>query len=292
MKIFYTGGKHHLYEVSFTPKVEALNALNTDQRINYLRMFESKKFISYLRVYNNTKQASKCKEIQPMEYCVPQDLLGNIPYKDIVDSTLVKAVLGPLVMIPHEFTNNLFEAPLMDVTAEISRNHFFVHIMRSTLDNDYVIGQIELPSPFKNPYSEYGRSISDFCVINKKNKHAVAVVSWSTELCDEGNMIDEDEYLYDGVGGTVEFKNQDYATQQAAKEMLRSAGDLTAKLLLDGCQVSQVIIFGMAANYQTSMGNLLKLIIDFKNSKSEVICAYDAIPIEIGINWLLKSISA
>jgi len=80
-----------------------------------------------------------------MEYCIPEDLLANIPGKDVVESELVKAVLGPLVVIPLEFMNKLFKVPLMNVTAETTRNEFFVHITRSSLDDEYFIGQIELP---------------------------------------------------------------------------------------------------------------------------------------------------
>jgi len=50
----------------------------------------------------------------------------------------------------------------------------------------------------------------------------------------------DDGDVYDTSHGAVEFKNDDYATQQTLKEMMKTAGDLVTTVLLQGNQANKV----------------------------------------------------
>ena len=76
------------------------------------------------------------------------------------------------------------------------------------------------------------------------------------------NELDCDEIFgYEIRGETIEFKNDKYtyAIQETSKEMLRAAGDLTTKVLLDRKNVDMIIIYGLAASHYSKFAKLMKL---------------------------------
>ena len=59
----------------------------------------------------------------------------------------------------------------------------------------------------------------------------------------------------------------------AGKEMLKNAGDLSAKILTEDNQIDQITMFGLATNYESGMTKLLKLIINFESLQSRLVCS-------------------
>ena len=116
---------------------------------------------------------------------------------------------------------------------------------------------------YNNPYSEYGCSM---CLIQKSNfKCVVGVTSLHMQI-DEGINISNDdggdEVVFNARSATIEIKNNEYAEQQTKEEMMRNAGDLVAKILFEGNLLQNVIIYGLALNYNIGLVKILKLIID------------------------------
>lgn len=182
--------------------------------------------------------------------------------EDILDKLLIQKALTPYATLAEAMQNEL---PLMEIKAEIVRNEYLAFLLKRVGDM-YKIGNIELPSGFTGSYSEYGKSINDLCIIHKTLYKYAAVISCPNEQLhsEENKWYDRNEdEMYDATCESVECKVRHHAKQQAAKEM-KSAVDLLAMALLEGVLVNEILVYGMAINYEDKMANLLKLRLDFQ----------------------------
>jgi len=160
------------------------------------------------------------------------------------------------------------------------KNEFFFHTMSHLLPSFFCLGRIDIPQ--KNSYSKYGKSRQDLCVIHEKyTTPTAALLSW-VEPADEE---------VDASAGIFEYKNKGYAEQQGLKEMMCAAGNLVAKVLSTGKRPVIVTIYGMAADYATKKGKLLRLDINFHDNIALSYCSDGIISVSKGVNWMLNGIS-
>jgi len=68
-------------------------------------------------------------------------------------------------------------------------------------------------------------------------------------------------------GGVIEFKPKTFDTVQIFNEMLKSAGDLAVKVLMEGEIIDHIIMYGLAANFKECSAKLTILQLDFLNQK-------------------------
>ena len=179
----------------------------------------------------------------------------------------------------------------MKVQDENVKNKFFAHSVSFFLPKCFRLGPITVP--VKKAYSKYGKSRQDLCVFHEKYlSPKAAVLSWvkppSTDT--EALHFIRGE-TNDATFDVFEFKNKGYAEQQAAKEMMCAAGNLTAKVLSIGSRPGNVIVYGIAADYHTKEGKLLVLQIDFCNNTAHTYCSDSVTSIWDGFNWMLSGIS-
>lgn len=304
--ISYAGISYHYYDVSFLPNHVVRKSPEVDNGIPYQTMFEADNLCTYLRSYKTTKPASNCKEyikliLQPSEKFVHKTIL----LKDIIDNDIIQGAVQPLYSQPT-YTHKVFKdaikyMPPVKVIGEVQKNQYFESVIDHLIGDEFIVGHIKFPEAYKHnntAYSTYGRSLNDLCIMHKENynialhkeSYNISCVTFSSDDTGDDDDDLDDAHVSYGRSGTVEFKLKEYAIQQTIKEMLRNAGDLTAKILMEGRIVQEITIYGMAACYNTGLGKLLKLIIDFNANKSKAFCSGDVVTIPTGFNWLLKSI--
>lgn len=262
---------------------------------NYQTMFLSEKFCSYLKVYGETKQASRCKEVVSMTPVKSDVLINEVcNQKVIIPEMLVRRAMQPLYFYGHilELSGDYVPKVTTDfapeITPELAKTEFFTKVLQCVLENTYKIGHIALPDGYKHPYSIYGRSKNDLCIIHKQNYTSAGVINLEDKISED----DEEEELDSHEIGYEEFKNPNtYATQQTIKEMMRASGDLTAKVLIEGKEVDVVIIYGLAASHTTKFAKLLQLKIDFNENTAVSFCSTDLVNMNIALNWLLNAIA-
>ena len=112
------------------------------------------------------------------------------------------------------------------------------------------------------------------CIVHKlyyKNAHC-AVAGIISAMVDK-NQDDEQENKTNQVDkfvaseGVIEFKTKAFNTEQTFKEMLKSAGDLAAKVLIKGEIIDHIIMYGLAANFKEASAKLTILQLDFVNQQ-------------------------
>ena len=132
---------------------------------HYVTMFSSERLCSYLKVYEQTKQASCCKEEIPMTPVQSNVLINEVcNQKVIVPKILVERAMQPLYFYGHLL--ELDEPKIAtnftpEITTELARTKFFTKVLQCVIENTYKIGHIALPNGYKSPYSIYGRSKND-----------------------------------------------------------------------------------------------------------------------------------
>ena len=282
--VLYTGIKHHFYDVSFLPTHHIEDNDGRIKKVLFNKMFTSDNFHSYLRYHKETQSARSCKEMIKLTYCEAEDLLDETHgQRNVIPDNYINIAMG--LNIP-EVDLGSDTIPPMVVKEEVTRNKYFNHVVATAIGDTYNFGHIELPEDyFKKPYSKYGRSLNDVCVTHKDSFMIM-------QTNKDGNVCvgyDRDQTA-SSRSGTLEFKNEEYAEQQTIKEMVRNAGDLTAMVLLRGDLAKEIIIYGLAVNYDTGFAKLLKLIIDFNKNKAQTICSSQSVDMITGFNWLLNSI--
>ena len=72
--------------------------------------------------------------------------------------------------------------------------------------------------------------------------------------------------------------------------MIKTAGDILAKGLLQGLVVQSVHIFGLAVDYRHLSGILMKAVIDFENASTIFYAENNPVSIFDGIVRLLKAL--
>ena len=285
----HTGIKHHFYNVSFAPQYSVKSDNKDYFKLPFAEMYKSKDFCSYMLLYPKTIGASKCGDKVKYNPCLAKELLHHNKRKIILDEDFVKLITSPLHYTPS--IKGVPKFPIVPVRFEIAKNEFFCTLLSNKIADAFHTGP--LPLLPKNPYTLYGRSVNDLCIVHKEHYMQGGLITWQDE--DKGEDDDDVEMLdgeswCDTKGGTIELKMKYTATQQTLKEMMSLAGDLTARSLQMGSLVRHVIVYGINATY-SSGATLLKLSIDFPQMKICSVCSDDRVRMHIALNWLLQSIS-
>ena len=206
---------------------------------------------------------------------------------------LIEKALQPSYSYDHLGEKVNLKRISQEVTPEIAKTEFFAKVMECIIGDTYAFGRIKLPDGYKNPYSIYGCGKNDICIVHKYDYAKAALINLQDEDTEEESDCDE-AFGYEIRGGTVEFKKTKYtyATQQTSKEMIKTAGDLVAKVLLMGKKVDSIIVYGLAASHRSKFAKLLKLDIDFNDNIIIAIihCSTTAVDMGMAFNWLLRSI--
>lgn len=144
----------------------------------------------------------------------------------------------------------------------------------------------------------YGTSLNDVCIVHKlyyKNAHCAVAGIISTmvdkdqddEQEDKTNQVDE----FVASGRVIEFKTKACNTEQTFKEMLKSAGDLAAKVSIEGEIIDHIIMYGLAANFKKASAKLTILQLDFVNQQVVATESEEPVEMQRAMNWLLNSIT-
>ena len=284
--IFCTGVTSHYYQVSFSPVHSTEDPTNEEKQQDYVKLYSSRSFRSYIKVHERTIASSKCKNVVDIKYIQTEKMLDNVQ-NHYLSEHVVDYAMGPLRVYNPDAGDFL----QMKVQDENVKNKFFAHFVSFCLPKCFRLGLLTVP--VKKAYSKYGKSRQDMCVFHENYlSPKAAVLSWveppSTDTealhfsCGEAN---------DATFDVFDFKNKGYAEQQAAKEMMCAAGNLTAKVLSIGSRPGNVIIYGIAGDYDTKEGKLLVLQIDFCNNTAHTYCSDSVTSICDGFNWMLSGIS-
>ena len=254
-------------------------------KLPFTLMYQSKEFSSYLQYYRKTIAASKCQDTVKVKLCDSSEFLKEVLDKDFIN----------LIMLPLYYSSDVkgVAVPKVTVKHEIAKNDFFPTLLTNKIADAYYTGPILLP--IKNAYSLYGRSMNDLCIVHKDHYVNAGLVTWVSEDDDDDDddddeMLLDDKQWCDTTGGTIELKMKHIATQRTLKEMMRLAGDLTAKSLTMGKLVGSVHVYGINATYASGV-TLLKLSINFQESEICSLCSIDKVSMHVALNWLLHSIS-
>ena len=267
---------NHYYNVSFSPEHTTKDPPHKEMEY-YARLYSSKTSQSFIRIFTDTVAASKCKDHIKIDYLLLDKMLNEINDVQFVNDRSVDLALGPLKVYNLSAGDSFFHITL---THEEVKNEFFFHTMSHLLPSFFCLGRIDIPQ--KNSYSKYGKSRQDLCVIHEKyTTPTAALLSW-VEPADEE---------VDASAGIFEYKNKGYAEQQGLKEMMCAAGNLVAKVLSTGKRPVIVTIYGMAADYATKKGKLLRLDINFHDNIALSYCSDGIISVSKGVNWMLNGIS-
>ena len=73
--------------------------------------------------------------------------------------------------------------------------------------------------------------------------------------------------------------------------MLRTGGDLVAKVLTEGRKVDRAILYGLAFNFNTKDAVLTILNLDFLKETALAMLSSEPIDVHSAINWLLNCIN-
>lgn len=104
---------------------------------------------------------------------------------------------------------------------------------------------------------------------------------------DKTNQVDE----FVASGGVIELKTKACNTERTFKEMLKSAGDLAAKVLIEGEIIDHIIMYGLAANFKKASAKLTILQLDFVNQQVVATESEEPVEMQHAMNWLLNSIT-
>ena len=130
------------------------------------------------------------------------------------------------------------------------------------------------------------------CIAHKefysKAKLSAAIVHLGDERQDDNATQDDTDDSFVNVG-VMEFKQNDYAVDQTAKEMIKGAGNILTKGLSEGL-VNYVLVYGLAVNYSTLLGYPMLLIADFEQSKMHFYIKNSKVSMYDGVVWLLKAL--
>jgi len=88
--------------------------------------------------------------------------------------------------------------------------------------------------------------------------------------------------------GVIKFKPKAFNTKQTFKE---TAGDLTAKVFMEGELVDPIIMYGLAANCKESSAKLTMLQLDFINQQVQATESEEAVEMQQALNCLLNCIT-
>lgn len=192
------------------------------------------------------------------------------------------------------YVNADHHASVVNTQSETLRNQAFINFFScSSLSSDFGFGHIKVRKPKGKGYSVYSSSKNNVCIIHKahyKDAHCAVAGIFSAVLDDQETSTNEvDECV--ASAGVIEFKRQSYNTKQTFKEMLKSAGDLVAKVLMEGEIVDHIIMYGLAANYKESSAKLTMLQLDFVNQQVVAIESEEAVKLHQALNWLLNCIT-
>jgi len=115
-----------------------------------------------------------------------------------------------MIIISHEtIRTNLFKVGLK-------------HILK---DTNYTIGtSVGLPSNIKGSYNMYGTSRNDICITHKQFYNLQRLSAAIVHTCDNASQDYPDSTFLNA--GVMELKQNDHALDQAAKEMIKTAGDI------------------------------------------------------------------
>ena len=221
---------------------------------------------------------------------------------DIIDTFSPYIVHSGLVNVVTRygcFDEYLEQDGELVVLEEIMRNRITNLALKAMLSKQgFYIGKIILPKAYRNRYSLFGLSRSDTCIYHcdswKKGKPIKAAVIFPTMDYDVEDVEDDygivQDMLFELCSGVIEYKNEEHAIKQTVCEMIRTSGDLTARALLNGCQVSTVDIFGLALRYNQKSAKLLHLVISFEENTSRICVSEQPLRLHPAILWLLNCI--
>ena len=308
---------HHLYDVGFLPNHVLIQAESSIQIPGYQLMFQSPTFCSHLRVYNETKQASQ-KGMIPLTKVKSsaRDLLSiDTNQVSYIGEEVMRDALEPRFVHVGKARSSFSllsekDEDTIKINHEVIRTRaFFNFFSTSKLKKEFVFGHIRLPPQCKGkPYSLYGHSLNDLCIINKtKYKSGNQITGGVMMALNENPMKEEDSEddeeirMYDksiigrssSSARVLEFKRERFDVDQTAKEMLKSCGDLVAKVLLEGNQVIEVNMYGLAVNYSTETALLVALYLNFIKCEANLVHSHDHEPVVMcqAMNWLLNCIT-
>ena len=187
----------------------------------------------------------KLKEMRHTEYLLKLPKVDSI----YVHEEIIKMALEPnfvhhgLLRIfcttdPKLSFEHCIERSLVTLNHEVPRAKAFMEAIRESLKDEFTFRRIRLPKKFRKPYSEFGRSINDLCIVHKtfykqEGKVIAGVIAANEENSIE--VLDKNNIVFDEIlikGGVIEFKNKKYALDKTIKEMFKCAGDLVAKTLI------------------------------------------------------------
>ena len=143
--------------------------------------------------------------------------------------------------------------------------------------------------------------MNDATIIHKTNFQLKGhVVSGIIEQLDFADLSRDDDNgnnefsLLDGIlisAGILECKTEKYSTNQTFLEMLRTGGDLVAKVLTEGGKVDRAILYGLAFNFNTKDAVLTILNLDFLKETALAMLSSEPIDVHSAMNWLLNCIN-
>ena len=306
----------YFYEVGFKPsRIKIGHKEEVPRFPGYQLLFAAPDCNLFLKTFEETRQASKDQEIHiPMVKCNPVELLrinaDLIPY---VQEEMIRDALSPIFYHAGRFhskvlnNGNSKKGTAIKINHEVIRTKAFLNFfLESELTDQFTFGHVALPSKHvKYPYSIYGRSLNDICVMHtntthykSSNKAAGGIVigkgNENSKFCEEKERImDFDDEEFSTSLGVFEFKQKRFAVQQISQELLKSAGDLVAKVLLEGSVLSQASMYGLAVNYKEESAVLVVLHLNFLQDKASILYSDEDDPVDMcsAMNWLLNAIT-
>jgi len=300
----------YAYDVSFSPK----RRVNPTRFDGLYLMHHSSNVSTYIKLYDNDKVSKASDPKVPvgcniMENPAEAFLHLKSPLVEYIDEISmqlsldckcthigIQKGLASSKLYPHGGEKALAE---FDIKHETVRNRIFLSFYaNSSLADDFSFGRINIGKPRGKCYSEFGTSKNDVVIVHKKHykKERCAAAGLVYSMADPEYKQDGEEYdnnvdNFTASGGIIEFKNAQFNIDQTIKEMMKSAGDLTAKVLQEGAVVDYIIMYGLAANFKEGSAKLVSLQLDFVQQKAIAVTSDTPVEMQHAMNWLLMNIN-
>ena len=177
----------------------------------------------------------------------------------------------------------------VELCAEPSKNELFATTLRELVANKELVintGNIDETPPV---YSPFHRSTSDLHMYHQE--YCTQGIIRSVAIACEGSNEVEEE-LTMTCSGVLEMKNDGKVTRQLFAYMIHIGSQMTVKALKEGNVVDLMIVYGLAANYESKSGWLYKLTVNFSTSPTTVIENFGKFSLVDAVNIIIEKITS
>uniref|UniRef100_A0A1X7U3Q8 Uncharacterized protein n=1 Tax=Amphimedon queenslandica TaxID=400682 RepID=A0A1X7U3Q8_AMPQE len=166
--------------------------------------------------------------------------------------------------------DNIRSQPLR--TVEVNNNHHLADWLEVLVSDDTTVLCEQQPCRINVTYHE--NSKPDFCLLRHNSQCGVVVqgieeVQQQIEASENQHQVEvsEGDTLY-GIAG--ESKQEVFANAQLMGNMMAVAGKVAESAMKSGQHFKHIVIFGVACKYDSNVASLCKMILNFKDSSSNI----------------------